>query len=487
MKPRSIAFRAPPRVMAPLLAALLIAGCSSDERKAANEAASAQAALDSGQIGVARQYIQRALALRDDVSDYWLLMAHIALAGKDIGGAFSAYQNALQFDRANVEALTSLCQIALGANIAPQAVKYADQLALVIPASTLPNTVRAAAAAQRGDKARANQYLALVFAARPGDVGGLLVKAHMLADESDFAGAAKVVEQSLAVPGDPTSRLFALVEYYRLARDRDGLFSATERLARVMPDDPDIQLHYADLLFDKGAIDAANAAITRAARAAPNNIGIAAAALNLWLKQGRDAVPADRLAAAAADTPLALRAAYAQFASETGRPALAIRLLADANLAAGQLTRPEVANAAAALAYARGMSGDRAAADAGLAAVLAADPNNPWALLARGRLRAAAGDGRGALEDLRRAVAQDGANVAARQTLADVLFRSGEPLLAETALRDGMKAADDDPRLAATLARLQIAQGRRDKAAVTIAEFVRAHPLSRRAALLRAD
>ena len=484
MKSRSIPFPAP--FVAPFVAIALLAGCASRDSKAANDAVAAQAALDRGNIRLARIQIQRALAVRDDISDYWMIQARISVAGKNLSGAYAAYQNALQFDRANLEALASLCQIALATNAATDAEKYADQLAAINPGSTLPDTVRAAAAMARGDRNKANRYLDQVLAAQPGDPTALIVRARMLADAQDYAGATKAVEQSLNAPGDPTSRLAMLVGLYQRAHDRDGLMGALGRLAQTNADDADIQLRYADLLFDDGKNDAANAAIARAAAAKPNDIGISATALNLWLKQGPDAIPASRLVADASGASLAMKAAYAQFANETGHPDLAIRILGGVAFDSAAMIRPDAAVAAAALAYARGLTGDRAGANALLAGVLQADPDQPAALLARGRLRGAAGDRRGAIEDLRNAVAQDGGNVAARLALADLLLANGDGVLAESALHDGMSAAGDDPRLVARLARLQIARGKRDAATAALADFVRANPLSRRAARVRA-
>jgi len=479
MKNRSTLF------LAPLVAAALLGGCTSRDIKAANDAATAQGALERGQITVARQYIQRALAVRDDISDYWLISARIALAARDLSGAFSAYQNALQLDRANQEALTGLCHLALAGNIAPQAEEYANQLAAMNPGDILPNTVHAAAAFARGDRDKANHYLDLVFAARPGDPVALMVKARGLADAQDYAGAAKVTEQALATPGDPTSRLSMLTEYYKRAGDRDGLFRAVERLAQANPKDPQIQLQFADLLFDRGNGDAANAAIARATADGSGTISIAAAMLNLLLKQGPNAIAPDRLLAAAANATLAVKAAYAQFANETGRPDLAIQVLGTTNLGGASLQQPDAANATVALAYARALKGDRGGAGAMLATVLQVDPDQPAALLARGRVRAAAGDRRGAIEDVRSSVAQDNTNVAAWLVLAGLLQQNDQIVLAETALRDAMNAVGDDPRLPARLARLQIAEGHRDAAAATLSDFAKANPLSQRAAQVR--
>ena len=93
--------------------AMLVAGCSSDDQKAAAAASNAETALNTGQPQLAQQFIRRALAARDDVGDYWILAAHIAVAMNDNVGAFDAYRNVLASDRGNQEALSALCQLAL--------------------------------------------------------------------------------------------------------------------------------------------------------------------------------------------------------------------------------------------------------------------------------------------------------------------------------------------------------------------------------------
>ena len=49
-----------------------------------------------------------------------------------------------------------------------------------------------------------------------------------------------------------------------------------------------------------------------------------------------------------------------------------------------------------------------------------------------------------------------------------------------------MDVAGDDPRLPARLARLMKASGRQDAAAATLADFIKANPLSQRAARIKA-
>lgn len=462
-----------------LVAATALAGCGSADKTAALNASIAENALAQGQLTVARQYAQRALAARDDVSDYWLLLAHVDIAASDLAGAFDAYQNVLSLDRGNVEALTTLCQIGLAGGDASRATQFADQLALVNPTSTLPRTVRAAAALQRGDQNEAGRLLREVLDKAPDDLGALIVESKLLAAQNRYAEGAAVIERSLASPGNPNSRLDQLKLLYTKAGDRDGYERTVARLAAANPTEARRQLDHADVLYDDGERDRAYA-ISRAVLAMrPGDIAIASAVLDLWLRQGADAMPLERVTADAGQQELEGKASYAEFATWIGRPDLAVAILPPQAIAGSP--SPANSDAKAAAAFAAGLRGDRSGATTALDAILAVDPKQPRALLARARLRPDPVQG---LADARQVLADDAGNVRARLTVADLLLAQREPLLAETVLREGLTAADGDSRVAERLARLLTARGQPAGATATLTAFARAHPVSRRAQAL---
>lgn len=468
-----------PRVVAVLLAAGALASCTSADKRAAADAGIAERAFNQGQMTVARQYVQRALALRDDVSDYWLLLAHIDVNDSDLPGAFEAYENVLTLDRGNVEALTTLCQLGLAGNDPARVDKYADQLALLNPGSSLPPTVKAAAALQRGDNDTAAKMLRQILDKAPGDVGALLVQSRLFAAEGRYADGAALMEQSLRAPGNPTSRLDQMKQLYQKAGDRAGYERTVRRLAEANQTDPKRQLAYADLLYDDGDRDRAYA-ITRATLLMrPGDVAIASAVLDLWLKQGAGAMSLDQLTRDAGDLDLEGRASLAEYANQIGRPDLALAVLGGGALDGPPTPASSDAKAAAALAV--GEQGNRAAALAALNAIIAVDPQQPRALLNRARLES---DPVAALSDARRVLADDARNVAARLEVTDLLIKQGDPLLAETTLREALIAPDGDPRVAARLARMLVARGERAEAETMLQEFARANPVSRRAAAL---
>lgn len=455
---------------------MLEPACSSSEQKAAAAASAAETALNAGQPALAKIHIQRALAERGDVSDYWLLLAHIDLALRDPAAAMDAYQTVLTFDRGNREALSAVCQLALATNVPDRAVKYADQLAVLAPDDALPQVVQAAVAFSHGDKQTANRQLDAALQREPLNSFAIMLKGKIYIAEARYVEAADLLEQSLKSPGDPESRLQALTDLYAKIGNRAGYRSAVIRLAGAYPDSADRQLAYADLLYDEGQRDAAYAVIRTLLERKPDDIAVAAGVLAVWTANA-PAVPVERIAPDAAALSLEGKATYAYYASETGRPDLAGAILGPGAVAGAP--NPANSDAKAAYAFATGLRGDRARARAQLDAILAVDPAQPRALLARARL---GGDRREALQDVRRIVAEDEKNVAARLALVSLLLQQRDTLLAERILRDGMAVEGGDVRIATQLVRLLRSQGRQESAENVLAEFRRGNPMSLRVA-----
>lgn len=463
----------------------VVPGCVWRDRVATTSASEAQAQYEQGRLGMARQSIRKAIAARDDVSDYWILLGRIEIGSGNARGAYDAYQTAIQLDRGNLEAVTQLCQLALYVGRPDDADKYADQLLLMQPGSYMPVAVKAGAALARGDKAKARELIDQVLANVPDDIRTLMLKSRLLSQEGKYAEAAAVAEAASHKMGSQPSQLRDLMRLYEQAGAREGYERTMARIAEAQPEDTSSQLAYADMLYANG--DGATAAerVKAAMLRKPDDIALASAILALWLDVGPSALPADRIVAEAASTSLEMKAAYAQFANEIGRPDLALATLKDVSLTSGITVGN--ANAVAAKAYALGVTGQRPQAMAALERILASDPSHPRALLSRGRLREAAGDSTGAITDVRKVLSDDPGNVTVRITLANMLENRGDKLLGESVLRQGLSDNAGQPRLAAHLARKLIAWNRRDDARDAIRDMVRAAPLNQRARAVAAQ
>lgn len=464
--------------------ALALTSCSSADTTAAKAAAEADMALQQGRIPDALRAAHEAVAARDDVSDYWLLLGRISLAASDYGGAFTAYENVIQLDRTNVEAMRLICQLGLSVRQPDKVDKYADQLLLLTPNDNLPLVMKGGAALQRGDKDASLRFAEQVLAKNPEDLGAQILKARVLAARGNFNDAAALIEGSLTPTGDNTPRLTFLKDLYTQALDRTRYSYTVKRIAAANPKDPNIQLEYAEILYQSGQQAEANQVVRQVMLDRPGDIALAANILELWLAEGPDAVPQNQIAAQAAAMSLEMKSTYAQFANEIGHPEIAIAIIgrdADAPPTA------ENSDAKAALAYAMGLQGRRGDAIGRLNEILDFDSDQPRALLARARLYGKSGQLTAAITDARQVVADDGQNATARLALVDALIAHGDTDLAATALREGVRAMPGDARLTARLAKTLIANGRRDAANDALRDLTRAAPTSLRAQRLRAS
>ena len=468
-----------------MILALTLVGCSwfdTRDTRAASAASDASIAFQQGRNAAALKAIHIALAARDDVSDYWLLLGRISTASHDLAGAFDAYENVIELDRANVEALRLLCQLGLSIGAPDRVDKYADQLLLLTPDDPLPLVMKGGAALQRGDGSAAMKFADQVLATTPQDHDAQILKGRVLASRGQNAAAASYVE-GVAASGDDGPRLTFLMQLYQKAGDRQRYQRTVERLATVKPDDADVQLAYADMLYQIGQPAAANSVIVAQTRKHPNDIGVAAKIDDVWLKQGPAALNPSQIMEQAATASLEMKSAYAQFANEIGRPQLATAILGNLG---GVGVSAANSDAKAAQAYALGLQGQLGDAILRLDGILAFDPEHPGALLARARLKRRQNDLIGAIADARRVVADDPRNVTARLVLVDTFFAHGDVDLGVGTLREGVRAVPEDVRLASRLANFLITRGQKSEAIDVVQNLVRAAPTGLRTAQLSA-
>lgn len=484
------AFRVPKLRTAAALAALLVgaatlASCSEPDQEAAQEASQAAIAYDRGDFALARSHIQRALQARDDVPEYWAMLGRIYASTNDPVASMEAYRNAIVLDRANLEALRSICQLSITLGRARENEQFAEQLLTLNPDDPLPLAVKGQARLEAGDQAGALQFADKILAASPADTNALILKSRVFQQRRNYAEATAPIEASIAAGGDPGSRLVFLVEVYGRAGDRKGYESAVTRLARARPSDETALLQHADMLYETGRADDARRIARRVMTLQPRDTRTATRILDLWLTQGADALVPGAMAADARGLSPEMRASYAEYANQQRRPDIALAVLG--NEVTTNAYIPDHLNAKAAWAHALLLGGDRATAGTIVARILEADPSQPRALLMRSRLAAAAGNREAAIADARKVVADDRENVTARLMLSDILLARGDAGLALSVLREGLQAQPADTRLAARLANLLIQRGQRGEAANVMRDLALAAPVSLRVERLRAQ
>lgn len=467
-----------------ILGAILLSACSArNEARAAREAALAATTFQAGALGPARRHILTALALRDDVSDFWVLRAQIAAAQGRGQEAYDAYRTVMALDRANVAALRALCQLGAQYGQPAELERFADQLSVLAPGDNLVVTARGNAALRRGNVTAAERFADQALAANATDPLALILKSQILRRARKFDEAADLIRKTSGTLGTSPNMLAALVDIYRQARDRAGYATAIRDLAAAAPTNSDAAVRHADLQYQDGDRAGARATVADLVRRRPDEIEVATRLLDLWLREGAGALTPAELAEDAAGASVEMRAAYAQYANELRRPDLALDIVGavrSAGFAAPTL------NAQAALAEALALRGDRGGARRIVDAILAADPSHPRGLIARSRLAWARGERNPAIADVRQVVADDPTNATVRLLLANYLAGAGEGTLSMSALREGMLADPGSTRVAEALVRRLVAAKRGAAAADVLNDLAASAPLDLRAERLRA-
>lgn len=473
----------------PIIAAALLVvsmpsltSCTSPDDVAARNAAEAATLFNAGALPAAKSRIRNAIAARDDVSDYWLLLAHIDTALGDGAATYSDYRSLIALDRANVEALRALCQLGGQFGDPDELEKFADQLALIQPNDPLPQTARGNAALARGNLKAATKYADAVLATTPLNVEGLALKSTILRAQGKYSEAAQLLENAAQSLGNTPALLVAMNAAYQAARDRTGYQKTLVRLNAADPDNVDTLLRLTDLRYQDGARDEARALARQIAKLRPGDVATANALLTIWLDEGATALTPDEIMADSADASVEMKAAYAQYANETGHPDLALKIIDFIN---GTGFSPDKLDAQASYADALRLTGNIGGATKVVDRILDADPQQPRALLLRSRLLFARGDIAGAIADARQVATDDRGNPPARMLLAGYLAARGDELLSLSALREGVAADPGSVRLVTALVKQLLASGRKDEASDVLIAMARAAPLDLRAQGLR--
>lgn len=467
--------------------AALASGCSTITRvDPAAEAAQAEADFGHGNLPAAQRHIRAAIAARDDVSAYWLLLGRIAKTGFQDWASYQAYQTAQLLDRGNLEALDVLCSVGGRLGELDAVDGYANQLLKLRPNSQSGLLAKGFVAVRRGDVAVASSFADRLLAMSPQNAGGLVLKAQILVRENRQAEAGPLLEDALKTlnyaPG--TGELLdALIRLYAYQLDRPKYESVVIKRSYFEPDNLDAQIAVADVYYENGDPAAARERLRALMARKPDDPRVRQAIVELWLTQGKDATPLETLVADGKRVSPLMRTAFGAYANAMGRPDLT-RALLEPDV---KHDRSDEASLVARAVYAEAlfMSGDVAPASDMVDRILSANSDQPDALLVRSRVALGHGDNDMALADTRRAVGNDPGSPSAQLALADVLDRLNEPQLLMNALRSAREANPLDARIAARLTNRLIALDRNREASDVLKELARQAPVSGRVAQLR--
>lgn len=420
-------------ILAALAAVLALAGCNDRVQEAADNAALAQAQFDSGNFVEARQSIQRAISARDDVPEYFIILARSELALQQTAGAFNAYSRALDLQADNLEVLQNIAELGLQADRIREADEAADRMLLLFPGSARAMLVKGFVAIENGRTDDAQRFASSILQANPNDEGGAILSARLSALDGRFDEAIAQIQAARSNVGETEALNATLLEVYRAQGNAAGMRTVFPQVVEAAGQVADYRLDYINFLYKTGDRSAARSEMRKAMQSRPNDIPMLASLSRLFHEY--DASPfsaAQRQALAEAGTRDS-QIAVARFYLENGQLPEALAIL----------ERPlsqEVLEAKALAARILLAQGQKKAADRMAASVLELDPRNPDALLARSARRLATGKLEAAIEDANVIVSDAPQEYMGYVALANAHLAKGSPLRARQVFERGIDA-----------------------------------------------
>nr|WP_314445841.1 tetratricopeptide repeat protein [uncultured Sphingomonas sp.] len=405
-------------LLPPFLAAVLVAGCDSRQEEAQAAFARYQSAVVSGDLRQARRALGELVAADDSNADYWIELGKVSMQLSDYGAAYQAFQRAHELNRANVEVLAVMTQLALRSGNLELAEDHAKQLDLLQPNNPAVPLTKGYLALRRSDLAEADRQVAALLEVAPYDGTAKVLQARILMARNQHDQAIAILNDHVRQQPSDASSLRALASLYEL-KERWAEAAATLRTYMSwQPTDAQARVRLVEAELRSNQNEAA-ADLTLKGLATDGVDELLAP----WVALGRQEVVADRLLRWAETAQPGRRIAVARFLSTTSRPDRVLALIAED-------ARPPVraSNVTVHALYGAALvQGGRNEEGLGrLNEVLALDSTSREALRARALLRSRMGKHREAIEDAQKLVSVDRDAAQGRILLARIFAAAGD-------------------------------------------------------------
>ena len=464
----------PHRIMlVPALAlALGLASCHSGMEKADAWEGQYDRMMANQAYGAALMAIRKSISYDDTTARRYIKLAELQMQAGMPAGAAASFQAALDLEPDNIEALENLSILAVRGGQFDAAQRYIDPLLALNPNDPAGLLASGAIALSQHRFKEASALSDRIIAALPDRADGYVLKARALDGMGQTREAIAMLEKRAAVAQDPKDILYQIMTFYRRIGDLQGIRATAIRMMPLFPDDPRYALEAARGYAAQGQQDKVKEIIDDLLQRFHDNADVLVAIGNFWRDTQSIESARAQILRIATGAPPRVRSVLADQLIDMGDPQKAVQLLA--SLAPEQVTSR---NVDAQTHYARALlaTGQKAQAQAKVAAVLAFDGGNPEALLIRSRLKLLAKDYRGAFTDAQLVANDDDNNEEAALLVAQIYAAQGNQVLAAGAFGTArQKFPDSDAALKAEVDWL-LSQDRTEEAAQRAVSFYRAH------------
>jgi predicted Zn-dependent protease len=401
-----------------LLLPLLLSACDNRQEKAQSAYIEYQSALVRGDLRSARKALESLVAADDSNADYWVEMGKVAMQLSDYGAAYDAYQRAHELDRANVEVLAIMTQLALRSGNLVAAEQNARQLELVAPTNPAVPLTKGYVALRRADLVEAERQAGIFTELSPYDSSGKVLQARIFMARGQPDSAVDLLRKQIAQQPSDAMSLRAIASIFELKEQWVDAAWALRNYLSWQPNDEDARARLVEFELRSGRIQAAEAATIGGLE--KNDVD---ALLAPWVALGLQNAIADRVFLWAQTAQVGRRIAVARFLATVPQPRRVLSLIG--REAALPVTPANVIpNALYGAALAQ--VGRTSEGLARLNDVLLLDGTVKEALRARAQLRSEAGSHRQAIEDAQKLVAADRSSSLARLFLAQLYVTAGD-------------------------------------------------------------
>lgn len=444
----------------------VISGCSNSEADAARYAAQAEILLDQKRYVEARQYIGKAIAVRDDVAEYHLVRGRIEYTAGAFENAFAAYSEALGLNPSSEEALQAVSQIGLRVGRFNESVDATDKLLVLNPNQTEALLIRGLHALIKRDYPAATKAADQILAIDRLNEGGVVLKARASFLAGKPEEAADILNSFDTSRPDTQAVSLTRLEIYRALRNPKMMAKQYAVLDKLRSDDLALRLDQANFLYKTGAVAKASglvASVLTDKAATPQNV---AGAINLWEEYSVSTI--DQAFAGkitTSSTPIA-RIAAAQYFAAVGNASVASALLAGMTGTDADAERARIAL----------LGGDSARAHMMVQDILKDDETHCSALQTQATLWHKAGRYADALRSAQRASVECPDQPRLWQLTAKIYAALGDQSNARRVFGQGMEANKQSEKLARAFSEYLLGQNSNREAIAVARKLTRSAP-----------
>jgi tetratricopeptide (TPR) repeat protein len=369
-------FRSKLKLLAALLLVCLSYGCGNNMQRAAEFAAVAERQLADGDIAGARYNTQQAIATRDDVPAYYILLGRIEMQAQKPVNAFNAYSLALDLEADNVDTLQNIANLGLQIGRVKEAKEAADRILLIAPASPGALVVKGFLQIDGGKFDDARDTVLKIFAINPEDEGGVILSARIDALQGHPQQALARIEEFVSAVGETGAINVTRLEIYRMLGASDKMRTIFPAVLETTKGNFDYKIDYINLLYRTGAIAQArqeSMAIINNARTDQSQLDRLA---KVWIEHDNSPLPAEQVALLGSTGTRLARLGVARFF-------LAVNKADKAKVVLAQLVSQQLPEAVALLARSELQRGQKTVAYQLADKALLVDARNEDALLVR--------------------------------------------------------------------------------------------------------